>query len=350
MSTWNRGVKRFLGSLGIGLILFLTPELARAESYDLTGLWRDDVGAQCRIRQIGNKIHWCTDDRPRVLNVLDGSIDGSTITGAWVDLPGGKLQTGSGTLKLRIESGDRLVKISDSIPYAGSVWTREGASDPPGRSSGFVIRTPKQVYSRDEAISVEFRGFPGNDQDWITVVKASAANDHYDQWFYTKGKQDGSLKFDALPPGEYEARAYFDWPKGGYTIQARYAFTVGDSRTVEDSRADLSLKTEKQVYTQNEPIVVQFRGFPGNDQDWITVVKATAASDHYDEWFYTKAKQGGTLTFNALPPGEYEARAYFDWPKGGYTVQARSAFRVGDSNASSDIGDLLRQVLAVTRK
>ena len=53
-----------------------------------------------------------------------GTIDGDVLTGTWVDLPGGQIETGTGTLKIRIESNDRLTKISDDPAYAASVWTR----------------------------------------------------------------------------------------------------------------------------------------------------------------------------------------------------------------------------------
>jgi hypothetical protein len=89
---------------------------------DLTGFWRDNNCASYSVRQIGNKVSWWMDDRPQVTNVFEGTIDGNTLTGKWVDLPGGKLR-GNGTLKLRIDSNDRLTKIDDS-PYGATTWNR----------------------------------------------------------------------------------------------------------------------------------------------------------------------------------------------------------------------------------
>ena len=63
------------------------------------------------------------DDWPRVINVFMGYIAGNTITGIWADLPGGNI-SGSGTLALRVESPDKLVKIDQSGNYLGSVWTK----------------------------------------------------------------------------------------------------------------------------------------------------------------------------------------------------------------------------------
>jgi hypothetical protein len=67
------------------------------------------------------------DGLPRVINVFTGYAAGNTITGTWADLPGGTLQ-GSGTLALRIESQNRMVKIDQTGNYGGSVWTRGSCS------------------------------------------------------------------------------------------------------------------------------------------------------------------------------------------------------------------------------
>jgi hypothetical protein len=75
-------------------------------------------------------------------------------------------------------------------------------------------------------VVVEFAGLHGNEHDWVTVVPVSTPADRYGAWHSTGGKRDGALAFEGLPAGEYEARAYFDWPDGGYTVQARHAFTV----------------------------------------------------------------------------------------------------------------------------
>jgi hypothetical protein len=42
---------------------------------------------QYTVRQIGNKVYWSMDDRPHVLNVFQGTVEGNTLTGEWVDLP-----------------------------------------------------------------------------------------------------------------------------------------------------------------------------------------------------------------------------------------------------------------------
>jgi len=73
---------------------------------------------------VGNRIYWVDDGRPKYLNVFVGTARGRIIEGERADLPGGQLDH-SGTLQLRIESNDRLVRInSGGVPFGGSVFTR----------------------------------------------------------------------------------------------------------------------------------------------------------------------------------------------------------------------------------
>ena len=116
----------------LACLLITTPVLCQpAQKYDLTGMWRDDVGGQYRIRQAGGTVVWSDDRSPTVLNVFAGTIQGDAITGQWWDVPGSRL-LGSGTLSLRIDSNDRLVITGSSIPYGGSVITRIGSGGGPG--------------------------------------------------------------------------------------------------------------------------------------------------------------------------------------------------------------------------
>jgi hypothetical protein len=86
--------------------------------------------------------------------------------------------------------------------------------------------------------------------------------------------------------------------------------------------------TEQAVYAQNQPITVLYGGLPGNAQDWITLVLAEADDQSRGAWAYTQGQKTGHQTFAGLSPGEYEARLYYDWPRGGRQVQARAVFRV----------------------
>lgn len=108
-----------------------TPTVPVSQSGDLTGLWLDDTGggAVYRVRQIGNQFYWIVDGTPRgsYVNMAFGTISGGVMTGQWVDLPGSPTLQ-NGRLDLRIESNNRMVKLSTSGQYSAQVWTRQGST------------------------------------------------------------------------------------------------------------------------------------------------------------------------------------------------------------------------------
>ena len=71
-----------------------------------------------------------------------------------------------------------------------------------------------------------FNNFPGNQKDWVTIVKSDAPETSYKQWFYLNGGEEGQLKFNGLAPGHYEVRGYHKWPTGQYKVEARFSFSV----------------------------------------------------------------------------------------------------------------------------
>jgi hypothetical protein len=121
------------------ILIVLLPvliSLCQAQSYDLTGIWRDELGQTMPVRQIGNTVYWSLDARPHAINVFVGTLSENTISGKWADLPGGQMQ-GGGTLTLRVVSNGRFVKVSESSgPYAGSVWERVGGGGGEGGTTG----------------------------------------------------------------------------------------------------------------------------------------------------------------------------------------------------------------------
>jgi LCCL domain len=121
------------------LLVGLSADAARvrAQPVDLTGLWQDDSGggAVYRIRQIDDQVYWSVDATAvrSFSNVFVGTIAGTTITGYWVDLPGSPALSG-GTLTLRIDSNNHLVKIDESAPYGAREWFRQGGDRPVARA------------------------------------------------------------------------------------------------------------------------------------------------------------------------------------------------------------------------
>lgn len=78
---------------------------------------------------------------------------------------------------------------------------------------------------------VRWSGTPGSAHDWIAVVRADAAESEWGHWTYLDGKTSGEYSPGWLPPGDYQARLYFDWPAGGYVVRDRISFTIGGAAT-----------------------------------------------------------------------------------------------------------------------
>lgn len=114
-------------------------QLSFCQTYDLTGYWQSDdkSGVSHFIRQINDEIYWYMSSPPDRYNVFHGNIVGNIITGKWIDLPGSKILS-EGSLAIRIESDNQLVKLSETgnTGYASKVWTRNQAAEVIGVTSG----------------------------------------------------------------------------------------------------------------------------------------------------------------------------------------------------------------------
>jgi len=188
------------------------------------------------------------------------------------------------------------------------------------------IQTTKRIYRSGEKIRANYSYLPGNSRDWVSIVKAQKPDSQYVSWTFTSGKRKGEFSAKDLPPGEYEARLYLDWPDGGYKVQDRYRFKI------LPSSGRVVFKTTKKTYAPGEEIVVEFSRLPGNNRDWITVVESTAPKSRQGQLYYTQGQVKGKFNFKPLEPGEYEARLYYDWPKGGYRVHSTYDFLVKDQS------------------
>ncbi len=102
---------------------------------DLTGYWDSDGGSRYRFRQVGDKLFWTVDHSPTVINVFYGTIAGNVISGTWADLPDSQ-SLGQGTISLRIESINRVIKIDQTGNYGDTIWTRSGSTSTGTKTGG----------------------------------------------------------------------------------------------------------------------------------------------------------------------------------------------------------------------
>jgi len=93
-----------------------------------------------------------------------------------------------------------------------------------------------------------------------------------------------------------------------------------------------TVATQSPVVPPGEKIIVTYSGFMGHHQDWIALALITQSDDQSQQWYYTGGTTSGTVSFPAMPKGEYEIRGYF---KNEYTVRARYRFTVGIGDPNS---------------
>ena len=186
---------------------------------------------------------------------------------------------------------------------------------------------PKNEYFNNESIEVKFENMLGNDKDWIAIYAKGTNSERNNviAWKFTKGAEEGMVTFEPLPVGEYEARAFF---KNSYKLEAKYSFSVKKSNVVK-----ASLQTSKSRYSDNEKIIISFKDMLGDKKDWMALYPKGSSlnSKNMIEWQYTGGLKDGNLTFEKLPNGEYQVRAFF---KDSYIVEADKEFIVTEDNAS----------------
>jgi len=177
-----------------------------------------------------------------------------------------------------------------------------------------------------EAIEVQYSGLPARGQDWLALAAPDHADDQYYDLIMLEAKPAaGSHAFKIVPPGDYEVRAFTDWPKGGYQVRARVAVTV------TAAPKGPALTVEGQPVSAEQTFNVAFAGLPAEGQNWLSV----ALPDHAPDQYYlfkmlTVGKTRGSATFDGLPANTYEARAFGGWPEAGYEIIARTPVVVGN--------------------
>jgi len=104
------------------------------------------------------------------------------------------------------------------------LWCVPAAADDAPR-----IQTDKDVYAVGEKIQVNFYNAPGKRGDWICVVPVGSPDTEAGDYDYIpKGQSEGAIIIQtALAPGNYEARAFYNYGRKGYVVSARYRFSVG---------------------------------------------------------------------------------------------------------------------------
>ncbi|MGD8306707.1 MAG: hypothetical protein PVF17_08645 [Ignavibacteria bacterium] len=265
-----------IGTILISLFLF--SHIIYGQQFNLTGAWKDNNGLTYCINQIGNRLYWKMDDRPRVHNVFVGIISNQYITGEWSDLPGGQM-TGNGTMALTIESNNRFVKTSQTSNYLGSVWTRVDNSEcskiggtktrnPGGQiniGTSCLVAKPgvntflnKNEYMvspngkyflimQEDGNLVLYRGSGPGDQHEVMWNSSTHTGQNTDSFMAIQ--EDGNLVVYRGAPGDYSTPA---WNSKTYGQSGNYFLNVRDNGTIAVCKGTGPNDNQGEIWSSNK--------------------------------------------------------------------------------------------------
>jgi len=195
-----------------------------------------------------------------------------------------------------------------------------------------TVTTSKAVYATNEQVHVHFANMTAQNQDWIAIYPEGSSND-WDNvigWKWTDDKAEGDLVFgngNNLPLGKYEVRAFYN---NSFHTEATTKFEV------KNAVAEAKVTTDKAVYTANEQVHVHFANMTAQNQDWIGIYPEGSSNDwgNVVDWSWTNDTQNGNLTFNNLPTGKYEARAFYN---NSFHTEATTQFEIKNAAAAATV-------------
>jgi hypothetical protein len=171
------------------------------------------------------------------------------------------------------------------------------------------LTAPAQV-AAGARLEVKWQG-PGNPRDYLTVVKAGAAERTWGRYEYvSKGNPVPLIAPDA--PGEYEVR----YLSAENNTLARATITVGPVTGTITGPAQA---------VAGEAFKVSWKG-PDNPRNFITVVPKGAREGEYSaQYAYTRPQANPVNLLAPIEPGDYELR--YSTAETYYTI-ARAALKV----------------------
>jgi hypothetical protein len=190
-----------------------------------------------------------------------------------------------------------------------------------------VIGTDAPSYFVGDDIEFIWSGASGQALDWVGTATSGSSDSAYLDFNYTdptgfSGPYEGSQlrsgflykAIDNLPPGEYEARLYYN---NGFDVQARSEFSIS-----LDPSDPSTITTDRENYTPRTPVTVEWTLAPGFVLDWVAIGRRALPStdlfsyvDIYGDqtWQYTSGLIDGSLEFTQIKElGQYAARGFED--------------------------------------
>jgi len=123
--------------------------------------------------------------------------------------------------------------------------------------------------------------------------------------------------------------------KGSINFNMLQSVASKSSVSQAKSVTKISLIPEKSFVSPGQPITVTFSGLPAKGQDWLAISDVNHGADEYFDMIMLEGNpKSGTHSFTGLSEGNYEIRAYTNWPDGGYNVTAKVDIKVAKASSA----------------
>jgi hypothetical protein len=193
------------------------------------------------------------------------------------------------------------------------------------------LATNKNTYLPNESIVINFDDMLGDSEDWIAIYPVGSSNawGNVIRWDYLGENISGSITLSPLPVGNYEIRGFF---QNSFIDVATYPIVVQPA---------LSLSLNQENHNSTDEIVINFTNMQGDVHDWIGIYPVGISSEPFSNvlrWEYTNGLNNGTISFNALPAGEYEVRGFF---QNSFDIESTQSLTVeNNSKVCTDINNV----------
>ncbi|CAN5366334.1 hypothetical protein BH11MYX1_BH11MYX1_20610 [soil metagenome] len=326
-------VWQYTGGGATGTVTFTAPALTGG-SYQARGYYDWAGTSSFTIQQTSASFTISGGATPTVSTDKLGYASGENVTVSWTNLPGNQLDwiaisaAGSPAASyvtyvytMGATSGTHVFTGLPSGNYEARAYLDNKyailAKSTFSIAGSTTITTDALTYTAGTTVNVQWANTPGNMNDYVAVSVAGSPATSTVAQVSTNGATSGTAPFSGLAAGNYEARAYLN---GTSTILAPSTFSV-------TAVVLPSVTTDASNYALNQPITVTFANMPANPTDYVSIATVGSPDTTFVAYLYTGGTASGSLQFNGIPAGTYEARAY---PSNSYTVIARSSqFTVG---------------------
>jgi hypothetical protein len=117
-----------------------------------------------------------------------------------------------------------------------------------------LVQTDKDIYNYGEEIRVHFSNAPGYSSDWICIAPQGSPDTYVGDYQYIpQGAGQDVMIFRPPQPGNYEARAYYNYSPFQYHVSARWRFTVTQDTAAPEEYDDIDGGYYDAPITYGEP-------------------------------------------------------------------------------------------------